>query len=68
MTTRTITAIIGMLIVAAVGVVLWLLILAAVLHVAGCSLSLEVESQMSHHESGADASAAPTPTPAARGT
>lgn len=58
---------ITILVVAFVSVVIWIAILLAVIHVFGCSLSLEVESQMAHHESGANAAAEPTPTPVARG-
>lgn len=58
---------IKILVVSLVSVVLWLAVLLAVIHLVGCSLSLEVESQMSHHESGANAAAEPTPTPIAKG-
>lgn len=59
-------AIVGWLIVFAVGVVLWIMIIAAVVHVFGCSMSLEVESEMHHHESESLPLLEPTPTPAAR--
>lgn len=54
------------LVVALVCTVLWIMFLAAAIHLVGCSMSLEVESEMHHHESESLPMMEPTPTPAAR--
>lgn len=58
--------VVSLLAVMMVAAVLWCLILGAVMYVFGCSMSLEVESQMHHHENDSAMTAEPTPTPAAR--
>ena len=55
---------IGLVGVLIISILLWALIGAAVFHLAGCSLSLALESEVHHRAGEVEETAEPTPTPA----